>query len=505
VNESKQLQTRRVDWVVILACTMATALLLYFSTGLGDVWAFAWVALVPLLWLAYGRQPLWRVAVAAFVAFGLGNIGFLRPFLGMPAATVGIAVAVVVLSIAGVVAVSFARLVQRRCHSLLALLAFPALWTGIEYLSSLASPNGTVGSLAYTQVGAPVLIQSASLFGIWGITFLICLVSNGAALVLRHPQNSSPIVALVVILFGTNLVFGVVRLNSGAGAAAVHVATIVKDQPADRFARSRATWLHITTDYANEIRDVVAAHPGISTVVLPEKLAVLEPTWRAVVIAPLARAAHENDVRIVAGFDDDASPERNVAITFGPDGSIATYAKRKLLASEEDLTPGTKPGLLGSGMAVEICKDMDFPQMIRSDVAGHDVGVVFVPAEDFTVDGWMHARVAIMRGVEDGFAVVRTARKGDLTISDNRGVVLAQALSTPSKFTASSIRVPTRPMSTVYLAIGDLFAWICLGLSGGVAALSARRSVALLWGTSPRRIRSLARWLVRFASPRLRA
>ena len=505
MNKSKQLQTTRGDWVVILACTLATALLLYFSTGLGDAWPLAWVALVPLLWLAYGRQPLWRVAVATFVAFTLGNIGFLRPFVGMPSATAGIAVAVIGLAIAGVVAIGFARFVQRRCHRLLALLAFPALWTGIEYISSLASPNGTVGSLAYTQVGAPVLIQSASLFGIWGVTFLICLVASGAALVLRDPKNSVPIVVLVVTVFGANLVFGMVRLDSSAGATAVPVGTIVKNQPAKRFESSKATWLDVTSDYAKEVREVIAAHPDISTIVLPEKLAVLEPSWRAAVIAPFARVAQENDVRIVAGFEDDASPARNIAITFEPDGTAETYVKRKLLASEGDMRPGTKPGLLGDGMAVEICKDMDFPQMIRTDVADHHVGLVFVPAEDFTVDGWMHARVAIMRGVEDGFAVVRSARKGDLTVSDSRGRVLALGHSSSLGFTGSAVRVPVGTGDTVYLAIGDLFAWICLGLAVAAAALSTRRSASPLWGTSPRRIRPLARWLVRFTSPRLRA
>jgi len=42
-------------------------------------------------------------------------------------------------------------------------------------------------------------------------------------------------------------------------------------------------------------------------------------------------------------------------------------------------------------------------------------------------DAWMHARQAILRGVENGFAVVRVASHGLATVSDDRGRVLAVA------------------------------------------------------------------------------
>jgi apolipoprotein N-acyltransferase len=259
------------------------------------------------------------------------------------------------------------------------------------------------------------------------------------------------------------------------------VALIVRDQPAERFANDEASWLAITSAYASEVREVTSVHPGLSTVVLPEKLAVLQPTWRSAVLAPLAKAARVDGVRIVAGFEDDARISRNIAITFEPNGSTTTYAKRMLLASEGNLTAGSKPGLLGSGLAVEICKDMDFPQLIRSDVAGHRVGLVFVPAEDFNIDGWMHARVAVMRGVEDGFAVARSARKGDLTVSDDRGQVLAIAASSPSHFVVQVVGVAVGSGDTPYLGLGDVFAWLCLGFFVAACGLAVR-------GSAPREI-----------------
>lgn len=55
---------------------------------------------------------------------------------------------------------------------------------------------------------------------------------------------------------------------------------------------------------------------------------------------------------------------------------------------------------------MQICKDMDFPRLSRRyGVKG--VGLLLVPAWDFTLDGWLHGRMAVMRGVESGFTIVR--------------------------------------------------------------------------------------------------
>jgi hypothetical protein len=44
-----------------------------------------------------------------------------------------------------------------------------------------------------------------------------------------------------------------------------------------------------------------------------------------------------------------------------------------------------------------------------------------VPAGDFGVDDWQHSRMAVMRGVENGFAMVRPAHDGLVIASDAFG------------------------------------------------------------------------------------
>lgn len=108
------------------------------------------------------------------------------------------------------------------------------------------------------------------------------------------------------------------------------------------------------------------------------------------------------------------------------------YAKRHLVPVLEDrFTPGHESGWLGQGRAMEICKDMDFPRTIRLDAA-HGVRLMGVPAGDFNRDAWIHGRMAIMRGVENGFAVVRAASNGLVTASDDRGRLIASKMDSPA-------------------------------------------------------------------------
>jgi apolipoprotein N-acyltransferase len=70
--------------------------------------------------------------------------------------------------------------------------------------------------------------------------------------------------------------------------------------------------------------------------------------------------------------------------------------------------------------------------------------------------------MAIMRGVEGGYAVVRTARLGYLTATDAAGRIVAGAPSAKTGFVAVRANVPLGPGGTIYVRIGDIFAWLCV-------------------------------------------
>ncbi len=125
-------------------------------------------------------------------------------------------------------------------------------------------------------------------------------------------------------------------------------------------------------------------------------------------------------------------------------------------------------------IGLAICKDMDFHD-IGQAYAARNAQLLLVPAWDFSIDGWLHSRMAIMRGVENGFAIARAARSGRLTLSDDRGRVLAEASS--EKHDAELVGdLPLRETQTLYSRWGDWFAWLDLAALIVLLGLALRRS-----------------------------
>lgn len=108
-----------------------------------------------------------------------------------------------------------------------------------------------------------------------------------------------------------------------------------------------------------------------------------------------------------------------------------------------------------------ICKDMDFPAWLREY---QQVDLLFVPAWDFVQDGWLHSRMAIMRGVENGYTIVRAGRQGRLTVSDYRGIVVAETNVENGKAASLLASAPVYHIQTIYSKWGDWFGWLCIFL-----------------------------------------
>jgi len=459
--------------VTALLCAVVGGVMFYLSQGADDVWWLTWFAPVPLLWLAYGPAKRWHVFAASLAANACGQIYVVQTYGGaMPLA----AMAVMVLGWGALfaAAILFARTVWQRLSAPAALLAFPVVWTAIEYGISLISPHGSWGALGYSQVSFPAAIQIASLFGVYAITFTLCLFANVLALIARGSWKVAlPGLAASALV----LIFGWFHLGQPQGET-IHAAML-----SDWEARQKAVRkLDFTASHIMAEQYAAAAHQeaekGTSFIVIPEGALTADPAWREKALAPLAEVARRSHVTIVAGVVL-VKPWRNMAVTFLPDGSQHSYDKRHLLPQGEDkFTPGPGPGLLGGGRAVAICKDMDFPSTLRSDAQkAEDKGgirLMAVPANDFVKDGWIHARMAVMRGVENGFAVVRSAFEGVATTSDAQGRVLARASTVQPGMVQLSADVPLGPGPTLYTRIGDVFAWLCVALSLGLTVMLFR-------------------------------
>jgi apolipoprotein N-acyltransferase len=218
-------------------------------------------------------------------------------------------------------------------------------------------------------------------------------------------------------------------------------------------------------DYLEQVKSLAAQ--GAEVVVLPEKLAVVLDPAMTDTDGMFEAVARESRTRIVVGIvRRTATAKLNEArLYLGTDVSPLFYDKHHMLpAFESSFLPGTKRVSfeMPSGVwGMAICKDMDFPQLSRQ-YGADGVGLLLVPAWDFGDDGWLHDRMAVMRGVESGFSIARAAKEGLLTVSDDRGRILAQRKTGAAPFVSVAAAVPVRNDPTFYARFGDWFEWLNL-------------------------------------------
>src|SRR6266511_275352 len=72
-------------------------------------------------------------------------------------------------------------------------------------------------------------------------------------------------------------------------------------------------------------------------------------------------------------------------------------------------------------LASAICKDLDFTEPVLGYGRG-EVSVLYAPAWDRQVDAFWHGHIAVMRAVEDGFSLMRSAGGGFLTVEETAAI-----------------------------------------------------------------------------------
>ena len=355
----------------------------------------------------------------------------------------------------------------RRGSPILAAFALPVYWVTCEYLTAIASPHSTWGNLAYTQMDFLPLIQIASISGLWGISFILFLFASTVAALfsgagkLRHRYVLAIAVGLVLCAV---LVFGEWRLQSNSSPKAVAITLIAKDVPMSLYLGSEKEAIDLLREYADEIRDVTPA--GTEAVVLPEKIGRFSESALPEVDALFSSVATRTHAAVVLGLvRTTASGSFNSSRLYPADGnSKANYDKQHLIPGVEPEQPGDKRIVLDESSGrwgLQICKDMDFPKLSR-EYARDGANLMLVPAWDFNVDRWLHSRMAVLRAVENGFALARSACNGLLTLSDNRGRILAETATAHDRFESISGKLNVAPEETFYARTGDWFAWLCV-------------------------------------------
>src|SRR5215831_12713840 len=430
-------------------CLAISAALFFLGSGLAPIWVCTWLAAIPVLWISSrvsGKQAFF-LGAAAYALGGLNEWSYSRQVL-----PTWLVAAILLFSacLCGFGVVLFrGRILRGRIWQ--AVVVLPAFWVTADYLTSILSIHGTFGNISYSQMNFLPIVQIASITGIWGISFSMFLFAATVAAVLSAGPVSKKIPVAVgasvflVCVFG----YGIWRLAATPkNSPTVKVSLMGSSANGNFFART-----------PDELKPI------------PEHVGPITDASEAEADALLGKIAKETGTYVAIGIERiSPNVSWNQERVYSPDGKLAaTYNKHHMLPPfESQFKVGTSRTVLNQASGkwgVEICKDMDFPRLSR-EYSRDGIGMLIVSASDFVADGWLHGRMAVLRGVESGFSIARAADLGILTATDDRGSVLSErdTVGIGAPFATVIAEVPVRHDITFYSRLGDWFAWLCIAV-----------------------------------------
>ncbi len=444
-----------LPWRLVLA--IAAGLLLTAGYALHPLWWAPWLAPIPLIAAASGSTG--NARVAGIVAGAIATVSVLGYYFGMAGGWIGVTIILGLRTLSWHFAAVMTERAMRSLPPILAVFVLPALIAGLEVITLMVSVHGAAGSLAYSQMAMPGVIQVASLGGVPAVVFIILLPGSLAGFYIARGWRQAGIIPAAAVLALVVATGGYANFRLAAPEPARHVtATLIAT---DRFKWIPGDWQAVWAAYSPSVAS--SAQSG-GLVVLPEKIALLDLAEAEGAARDISAVAKASGATIVTGIEvRDGKIYHNRSVVARPDGSVVWYTKQRLGPGFEDRdVPGKAPlfvEVAGAPLGVAICKDMHIPS-IGQEYAGK-TGIMAVSAWDFGEDGWMGARMTAMRGVEGGYAIARSARWGLVGAYDSRGRVIAEQASSKG-MTVVTVAVPSERSDTIYNLIGNLFGYLCV-------------------------------------------
>ena len=468
--------------LLLFIALAAATVLLAFANGRHLLPLLTWIA--PGLMLAALRslQMRWAVtgALAASLAIGAvqwtGVVPLPGPLGAVAAAGLGLVLALPYLA---------DRWLSPRMPWAAALLVFPCAQVSLEWLLFVVSPFGTFGALAYTQASLPVVLQIASLAGLWAVSFVIALAAPAIAALIQRRPDVRPTAVFVVIAVAT-LTFGQLRLAGTPNEDdAVQVAAIAA-KPSDLQSvyatkagcesdSCEAARLDARRIEADMLRRTAAeGERGAELIVWSEVGVPVFIDDLADLTERMQALTREHELHLAAALwviEPGERLWRNEVLLLTPDGQVAhTYLKSRPVPGDLDVIgSGVLPVIdtpIGR-LAMGICYDLDFPDVART-ASGADV--LLAPASDWAEITPLHAQMVTLRAVENGYAVVRPSRQGLSVAIDPYGRVLHSDDWFTSAEPTVRADVPIAGVTTQYSRIGDVLPYATLA---GILVLTA--------------------------------
>jgi apolipoprotein N-acyltransferase len=353
-------------------------------------------------------------------------------------------------------------------------LLFPALMVILEWIQYTFTPFGSWGAAGYTQMDNLVLLQSVSLFGLAGLSFLIYWVNISIASLLIQGNNRLKTVMLPAMVLLGILIFGALRYDLGKakGREMIKVAAVGTESsvgtgslPSDEVRRQHAAILFARTRKASKARtgtELVVWNEG-SAMVLPEE----EAAWRD----SLEALATECETALVAAYvvllSESPFKYENKYLFVEPNGTASTYWKREPVPGEpadKGRTPAKTHTINNTKIAGAICYDYDFPYLAKA-LGRQGADVVALPSSDWRGIDPIHTKMAAFRAVEQGHSILRSTRFGLSAAITPYGEMVAQMSSFDQNDKIMPAHLPKTGVASLYSLIGDVFVYVCMALA----------------------------------------
>lgn len=467
--------------------SILTALLLVVCYAPFDLWALSYLAMVPLMMATRSSNCYQAVLSYGLMGAVLG--------VGIYYGAIGYGVDALILIIFSF-SITFALwgglsrwVLTQRSEPVVKIFAPALLWVGVETLTGY-SPLGVPVYLGLSHSGQPWLIQSASLFGISGVSFLIVLSNSVIAYLLAAEKKEKRIIWPVLVASSvliSNPLFGYLHLNSSLMASTpINISTVQPHIDSETYTRGwqqpenrlfmRDTLLALTNEAISRGSQMVfwsEGGNGYMNMRVPE------------LRESLSSIAREASVDLIVSSNDMNSDGQrfNSLFSISKTGQLlGRYDKQRLLPlAENNLMAGssalplkTSHGSLGAA----ICYESSFPEPLRA-LTSQGAELLFVTSSEAAFKrsslALHNAGLSVFRAVENNRWLVRAANTGPSLIVSPRGVITQQTgfytrgimsgnvamLSTLSLFTRFGYLLPL----ALAVAVVGLFGYILLSRS----------------------------------------
>ncbi len=485
---------------LLLLLPVLSGILTWASFPKANLALAAWFSLVPLLLFVQNVQSARLAFLGGWIEGGIQFAALLywvppvmAQYGGLPAvlAWVFLLLMATVLGCYSGAACALTRFGMNRWGDS-CLVAFAPAWVAMEYIRSWFPFNGFPWLLlGYSQTTHLPLIQSADLFGVYGLSFLVCWVNLAiawACTVRQRPVRALVPLCVAVLILITCVLYGVAQLRRWDRARADHVAAMLQGNLSANEPDKVLAWKYKEgylqmADGLNDSRVDLLVLPESPTPIIfqfdPGYRKFLQDLAHRYIFGAVFNNIRYEDLNGTSAYYNSAffmnrsgdAPVCYDKIHLVPFGEYVPY-KRLFFFSETiskdvgDFTPGgrfvTAPMENHVANAL-ICFEAVFPALSREFVRRGSQLIV-----NLTNDGWygdtsapyQHLMMARWRAIEGRRWLLRAANTGISAIIAPSGRVETQTgILRKATLTGNFGFVSDQ---TFYVRYGDYFAILCV-------------------------------------------